>query len=1333
MLRGNPIIWPGKPYPLGATWDGEGVNFSLFSEHAEKVELCLFDSKGKQCIARIPMRWQTDQIWHCYLPQAEPGLLYGYRVYGEYRPEQGLRFNPNKLLLDPYAKAITGPLIWSDALFGYRIGHPRNDLSFDRRDSALGMPKCKVIDSAFTWGEDKPPRTPWHDTVIYELHVKGFTINHPEVPPNLRGTFAGLATTPVIEYLKRLGITAVELMPIHSFLDDRHLIEKGLRNYWGYNSFGYFAPDYRYLASDRIREFKTMVKRLHSAGIEVILDVVYNHSAEGNHLGPTLSFRGIDNLAYYRLGPENLRYYVDFTGCGNTLNMTHPRVLQLIMDSLRYWVLEMHVDGFRFDLASALARELFDVDRLGAFFDIIHQDPVLSHVKLIAEPWDLGRGGYQVGNFPIGWTEWNAKYRDAVRAYWKGDGGLIGELAFRLTGSSDLYEKSGRRPCASINFVTAHDGFTLHDLVSYNKKRNQANLEDNRDGENNNLSWNCGASDSDEGLTEDLAIQALRERQKRNFLATLLLSQGVPMLIAGDEIGRTQNGNNNAYCQDNATSWIDWRLTSQAEELLAFVRNLIQIRKAHAVFHRRHFFQGRSIRGADIKDLIWLNPEGQEMSEGEWNQSHARALGVRLSGEGLEECDDQGREVRDDDFFLALNAHHEAVEFVLPSYRPETVWRTMVDTDRSEPKRREAVYECGSRVVLQPRSLALLRQEPAASDDETKSNRHAMPFGTEVMEDGRVRFRLWAPACERVDLHLGDGEEKLVFPMAKRKDGWFEFVTHQAGAGSRYRYHINGETLVPDPASRFQPDDVHGASLVINPNAWRWSDDQWRGRPWEEAVIYEVHVGTFSESGTFRGVQEKLDYLVSLGVTALQLMPLADFPGSRNWGYDGVLPFAPDSTYGEPDDLKDLINAAHNKGLMVFLDVVYNHFGPDGNYLHLYAPQFFTDRYQTPWGTAINFEDKQSRVVRDFFIHNAIYWIEEFHIDGLRLDAVHAIFDRSVPDILEELAITVRKKLETKRLIHLILENDNNASRYLSRELSGKPKCYTAQWNDDLHHALHLITTGQTSGYYADYADRPAHSLGRCLTEGFAYQGEPSDYRGGRPRGEPTKHLPLSAFVSFLQNHDQVGNRALGERITELASPEAVRTATEILLLSPAPPLLFAGQEWGSRSRFLFFCDFGPHLAEAVTRGRRNEFSSFPEFSQPHEQARIPDPNAQSTFVSSKLNWRDLDQSAHQQWLDLHRRLLALRQRHIAPLLKEISSADADFRVIGERSLRVRWISGNRHRLTLLANLGNDRAPISDDPAGVLIYSTHAQKRPTAGPAGLEPWSTVWYLESQRG
>jgi isoamylase len=706
LMQPLTTVWPGRPYPQGATWDGEGVNFALFSDHAEKVELCIFDVAGRREIQRIELRERTDQVFHCYLPEARPGLLYGYRVHGPYKPEDGHRFNANKLVLDPYAKSIAGTVRWSDALFGYTIGHKREDLSFDRRDSAAGMPKCKVTDPAFTWGNDRRPDIPWNEMVIYEAHVKGFTMRNPDVPPALRGTYAGLSTAPVIEYLKRLGVTTIELMPIHSFVDDRYLVQKNLSNYWGYNTIGFMAWESRYSATGKTSEFKTMVKTLHSAGMEVILDVVYNHTAEGSHMGPTLSFRGIDNASYYRLVGDNKRFYNDYTGCGNTLNMQHPRVLQMIMDSLRYWVTEMHIDGFRFDLASALARELHEVDRLGAFFDIIRQDPVLSQVKLIAEPWDLGEGGYQVGNFPIGWAEWNDKYRDTMRSYWKGDNGLIGEFATRITGSSDLYGGSGRRPYASINFVAAHDGFTLHDVVSYNEKHNEANGEDNRDGHDHNRSWNCGA----EGPTDDENINALRERQKRNFLATLLLSQGVPMLLAGDELGRTQGGNNNAYCQDNEISWLEWESNPARDALCEFTQRLIHFRRQHPVLHRRHFFQGRALDDSGIKDIFWLKPDGTEMSDHEWSHDFARCLGVYLSGHTMTETDARGRPERDDDMIIIFNSHHEQIDFILPSFGEGARWRIAFDT-AYENGVSEKIPEGHNTYAVQARSLVLLTRD----------------------------------------------------------------------------------------------------------------------------------------------------------------------------------------------------------------------------------------------------------------------------------------------------------------------------------------------------------------------------------------------------------------------------------------------------------------------------------------------------------------------------------------------------------------------------------------------------------------------------------------------
>jgi isoamylase len=703
---------PGHPYPLGATWDGEGVNFALFSENATAVELCLFDRPDQEKEThRIRMEERTNQVWHVFLPEVRPGQLYGYRVDGPYDPQAGHRFNSNKLLIDPYAKALDGSLRWSDSMFGYRLGDPEADLSFDERNNASLVPKSVVVEQAFTWGDDRPLRRPWSETVIYEMHVRGFTVKHPLIHESLRGTYAGLATRPVIDYLQRLGVTAIELLPVHAFVADKYLIDKGLTNYWGYNTIGFFAPELRYAAHPErgVNQFKTMVKTLHSAGIEVILDVVYNHTAEGNHLGPTLSFRGIDNAAYYRLVQDQPRYYVDYTGTGNTLNVRHQRTLQLIMDSLRYWALEMHVDGFRFDLASALARELHDVDRLGGFLDIIHQDPVLSQLKLIAEPWDIGEGGYQVGNFPAGWAEWNGKYRDTIRRYWKGDGGQANELAYRLSGSSDLYEGSGRRPFASINFVVAHDGFTLRDLVSYDQKHNEANLEDNKDGSDDNQSWNCGV----EGPTDDPAVHELRARQQRNMLATLLLSQGVPMICGGDEIGRTQQGNNNAYCQDNDISWFNWDISTTEQALFAFTSALIMLRAAHPVFRRRQFFQGRSIYGADIKDLSWFRPDGEEMTEDDWNQGYVRCLGVRLAGDRIEEKDHLGNPIHDDTFLLLINAHHEPIRFTLPPHPANVQWQLVLDTVQDVVPALAPLMPEGNHYDLQARSLALMQVETA--------------------------------------------------------------------------------------------------------------------------------------------------------------------------------------------------------------------------------------------------------------------------------------------------------------------------------------------------------------------------------------------------------------------------------------------------------------------------------------------------------------------------------------------------------------------------------------------------------------------------------------------
>ncbi|TXL69729.1 glycogen debranching protein GlgX [Vineibacter terrae] len=690
----------GAPFPLGATWDGLGVNFTLFSANATKVELCLFDAAGTTELERIELPEYTDEVWHGYLAAARPGTTYGYRVHGLYEPDAGHRFNANKLLIDPYAKQLVGSLAWRPELFGYKLDSPDKDLSFDDRDSAPFVPKCRVIDPAFTWGTAARRAVSWEQTIIYEMHVRGFTKLHPFIPEDRRGTFAGLADPHVIAHLKSLGITAVELLPIHAFVDDDYLLKKGLRNYWGYNSIGFFAPDPRYLSTPFVSELKEAVNQFHAAGIEVILDVVYNHTAEGNELGPTLSFKGIDNASYYRLLPDKKRFYINDTGTGNTVNLSHPRVLQMVADSLRYWATEMRVDGFRFDLATILAREPYGFDEGGGFLDSCRQDPILSQAKLIAEPWDIGPGGYQVGRFPPGWAEWNDKFRDTVRAYWKGDDGMLPELATRLTGSGDLFNRRGRKPWASVNFITAHDGFTLHDLVSYDAKHNEANGEDNRDGHDNNHSWNHGH----EGPTDDPNIRALRERTKRNLLATLLLSHGTPMLLAGDEFGRSQGGNNNAYCQDNAVNWIDWQSQPhEGRDLVDFTRKLIALRKAYPILHRGRFLVGEYNEELDVRDVTWLSPAGAEMTPEQWQDANAKCLGLVLDGRA--QPSGIKRRGADTTLLLILNAYHDVVNFTLPNVPEGDSWQSLIDTNvptliRQSPHAFGEVYEVTGRSFL---------------------------------------------------------------------------------------------------------------------------------------------------------------------------------------------------------------------------------------------------------------------------------------------------------------------------------------------------------------------------------------------------------------------------------------------------------------------------------------------------------------------------------------------------------------------------------------------------------------------------------------------------------
>ncbi|MEM9836815.1 MAG: glycogen debranching protein GlgX [Bacteroidota bacterium] len=733
---GNIEIWPGQPYPLGATYSREGVNFSLYSEQAERVELCLYRKESPNDEAyRIDLKEKTDQVWHCFIPNMKPGWRYGYRVYGPWEPHNGQLFNPNKLVIDPLAKAIDGNIEWQDAMFAYPINDPAVDrfLQFDGTDSAPFTSKAVVIDTYYDWEGDELPRIPMHQTVIYECHVKGLTMLHPDLPEDLRGTYAGLGHPLTIKYLKELGVTAVELMPVHHFAQDSFLKDKGLRNYWGYNTLAFFAPHNEYasgeLAGEQVREFKDMVKALHRAGMEVILDVVYNHTAEGNHYGPTLSMRGIDNLTYYRLKADEKQYYMDYTGTGNTVNMLHPRTLQLVMDSLRYWVTEMHIDGFRFDLASALARGLYEVGKLSTFLDTIHQDPVISQVKLIAEPWDVGPGGYQVGNFPVLWSEWNGKYRDNVRSFWRGDKVGVADLAYRLSGSSDLYEYGGRRPSASINFVTAHDGFTLRDLVSYNEKHNLANGEDNRDGESHNHSWNCGV----EGHTDDPEINRLRARMQRNFLATLFLSQGVPMLTMGDEYGRTQNGNNNAYCQDNEISWFHWDWTEEQRSLFNFTRDLIKLRRDNPIFHRRRFFSGRSIRGSEIGDILWIGNDGMEMTQEQWSNPNNHSLGMLLNGEEMEEYDEYGKRIEADIFLVLLNSHWEDANFTLPGYQGMARWKLVLDTHQDEIGKGKEV-EGHDNYLLGARSMALFCFCATPEEQPKKKGKRRMSILQQVRE-----------------------------------------------------------------------------------------------------------------------------------------------------------------------------------------------------------------------------------------------------------------------------------------------------------------------------------------------------------------------------------------------------------------------------------------------------------------------------------------------------------------------------------------------------------------------------------------------------------------------
>jgi glycogen operon protein len=1283
-------VLPGAAYPLGATWDGKGTNVAVFSENAAGMELCLFGGPdGNEEVARIPFRERTDQVWHLYVPELAPGQRYGLRAQGPYEPAQGHRFNPAKLLIDPYAKALDRDVTWDDAVFGYTIGHENADLARDDRDSARFVPKAVVVDTRFDWNGDdaeRQRRRVWDGSPIYELHVKGMTARHPGVPPELRGTYAGLAAPAILDYLTGLGVTIVELMPVHAFLNDRWLADRGLMNYWGYNSIGYFAPERRYASAvgpgEAVREFKSMVRAYHQAGIEVILDVVYNHTAEGNHLGPTLSLRGLDNAAYYRLVAEDRRYYMDYTGCGNTLDMTHPRALQLIMDSLRYWIQEMHVDGFRFDLASALARELHEVDRLGAFFDIIQQDPVISRVKLIAEPWDLGEGGYQVGNFPPMWSEWNGKYRDCVRDYWRGVDQTLPELASRFTGSADLYEYTGRRPYASINFVTAHDGFTLHDLVSYNEKHNEANGDENRDGENHNRSWNCGV----EGPTEEPEVLALRARQSRNFLATLFLSQGVPMLLHGDELGRTQQGNNNTYCQDNELTWIDWETADP--ELQEFTRRLMRLRAQHPVFRRARWFQGRHPEGRAVTDIEWFTPGGDRMSDEDWQSGFAKSLGIFLNGEGVASFDADGRQTVDDSFYVLANAHFEALEFRLPSVEWGRTWVKVLDTATGfETAETPARYDPGAAISVEARGLVLLCA-PCVPEPERRTD-------TPEAAPQPQRIAIWAPAASS-SVTVNAGGQSL--SLSRDANGWWSAEGPTVAPDHPYTLAMDGGDPLPDPRSQWQPEGVHGPSRRVDHSRFAWTDAGFEAPPLAAGVVYEMHVGTFTPEGTFGAAIERLDHLAGLGITHLELMPVAAFDGGHGWGYDGVALHAPHAAYGTPDDLKRLVDACHARGMSVLVDVVYNHLGPSGNYLPRFGP-YFTERYATPWGAAVNLDGAESDEVRRFLIDSARQWLVDYHADGLRLDAVHMIHDRSAVPFVEELTAEVHElaRRSGRRLV-VAAESDLNDPRVVRPVSEGGWGC-DAQWSDDFHHALHALLTGESTGYYADFGGMAP--LAKALQHAFVYDGvySPARHRRhGRPRPEG---LSGERFLGYAQTHDQIGNRAKGERLVHLVSPGRARIAAALVFASPFVPLLFQGEEWGATTPFLYFADHQePALAAAITEGRRREFAAFGW--NPDE---VPDPQAPDTFARSKLRWEEREQEPHRELLEWHKSLIALRRQH--PDLVNGDLAGVKVAYDEERG----WFRMDRGTVSLAFNLGADgaRVPLPATAHRVLLASSGAE------------------------
>ena len=955
----------------------------------------------------------------------------------------------------------------------------------------------------------------------------------------------------------------------------------------------------------------------------------------------------------------------------------------MVMDSLRYWVESCHVDGFRFDLASSLGRDRDTFNTNAIFLDAVRQDPVLSRVKMIAEPWDTGPEGYQLGNFPPGWAEWNDQYRDTVRSYWKGDSGTTPDLAARLLGSAEFFDARGRRPWASVNFVTAHDGFTLKDTVTYNDKHNEANKEDNRDGHSDNRSWNCGV----EGPTDDAEVLDLRDRMRRAMMATLLLSQGTPMVLMGDEVGRTQDGNNNTYCQDTEANWLNLDgLDERDERFLAFVRAVIAIRRSHPLFRLASFVHAGS-DGAKGVEVAWLQPSGAAMAESDWHNPESRTLGLLLSNE-------------ESRVLMIFNSHYEPVAFTLP----EGDWGLLIDSAEG------IVNRISRGAARRERRLRGSGALPARARGAALTARRALTWGAHLGPEG-ARFRIWAPAQQTVRLRLGDRDH----PMRRDDEGWFETTVAGAAAGAAYGFVLDDGRMVPDPASRAQTGDVHGPSRLVDASAFRWQHSDWRSRPWAEAVIYELHVGAFTPEGTFRAAVKKLEHLASLGISAIEIMPVAHFDGEHGWGYDGVLPYAPHPAYGAPDDLKALVDAAHGAGLMVLLDVVYNHFGPEGNYLGAYATDFFHPERHTPWGSAIAYERGP---VRRFFIENALFWLEEFRFDGLRLDAVDHIRDEeSDVEILVELAQEVRAAFPDRR-IHLTTEDNRNITRLHERAADGTVPLYTAEWNDDLHNVAHVIATGETEGYYEDFTEDHWAKYARALAEGFAYQGEPSRHAGGEPRGAASTHLPPTAFVDFLQNHDQIGNRAFGERLIAMAPRDLVRAMTAILLLSPHVPLMFMGEEWGETRPFAFFTDFHGELAAAVREGRRREFRHFPAFEDKAMRERIPDPNAAGTFAASKIDWSESETAEGREWMAFVSRLLDVRRREVVPHLADAGGHCGRVVTADDGVIAVDWRLAGAD-LRLRANLSDTEAA-APPAAGRAIFATPgAESGETLPPASV--------------